>query len=258
MPQIFTHARSRTITADPGSLIEDGYLAGRFDDTCTLPPDSPEVTRALQDNGTMPVAGARLFGLDTTQLVLIASAAGVVLAGVLLLGAGTVSGTGIGAAMLIIAACLVGLTLVSARSRRRRLVALAKAWKNDWLRFAPARVGAVWVDRHVTHGRKSPNGANQDNRYWFRAVVEVHPTDGSPVFTVTTEPFQALANRDGEPHGLRSAPNPVDVFEPEFTNGWTVARYIAGDRDTVTASATVTTNLSLNQIGAVLRAARIQ
>lgn len=206
----------------------------------------------------MPVAGARLFGLDTVQLVLFACSAGVFLAALLLLGAGSVSGTGVGVALLVIAAVLVSFTVWSARSRRRRLVALARAWQNQWLRFAPARVGAVWVDRHVTHGRKDARGANQDNRYWFRALVEVYPTDGTPVFTVTTEPFQALANRDGVPHSLHSAPNPVDVFEPEYTNGWTVARYVAGDHDTVTASATVTTNLSLPQVGAALEAAGVQ
>lgn len=258
VPRIFTHARSATTIADPGGLVEDGYGAGRFSTACPFPSDYEAVTDALSANGTMPVAGARLFGLATAQLVLVACAVAVVLVGVLLLGAGSVSGTGVGVVLILLGAGLAGLSLVTARSRRRRLLALAAAWRNGWLRFAPARVGAVWVDRLVTHGRANSQGANQDNRYWFRALLEVHPTDGSPVFTVTTAPFQALADHAGTPHDLVSAPNPVDVFEPEYSNGWTVVRYLAGDHDTVAASSTVTTNLSLNQIGAALRAAGVR
>ncbi|OLT50644.1 hypothetical protein BJF89_09305 [Corynebacterium sp. CNJ-954] len=258
MPRIFTHARSATVIADPNDLISTAYEEGRFSTHCPLPPDDAAVTEALRGNGTMPVAGARLFGLATAQLVLVVSACAVALVGLLLLGAGSVSGVGVGSVLLVLGAGILAFTVLSARSRRRRLVALATAWQNGWLRFAPARVGAVWVDRRVTHGRANSQGANQDNRYWFRAVVEVHPTDGSPTFTVVTDPFQALANRDGVPHDLVSAPNPVDAFEPEYTNGWTVARYVAGPTETMAASATVTTNLSSTQIGAALRAAGVR
>ncbi|WP_420098504.1 hypothetical protein [Corynebacterium sp.] len=257
MPRLFTHARNATVIADPGGLVEAGYAAGRFATPCPLPPDDDAVTTALRDNGTMPVAGARFFGLATAQLVLVATALAVVLVSLVLLGAGSVSGVGVGIVLLLLGAGILGFTALSARSRRRRLVALATAWQNGWLHFAPARVGAVWIDRRVTHGRANSQGANQDNRYWYRAVVEVHPTDGSEVFTVVTEPFQALANREGVPHDLVSAPNPVDAFEPEYTNGWTIARYLAGTPETMTRSATVTANLSLTQIGAALKAAGV-
>lgn len=258
MPRIFTHARSTAAIADPGNLIEQGHAAGTFAAPCPLPPDDGRVTGALRDAGTMPVSGVRLFGLATAQLVLVVSACVVLLVGVLLVGAGSVSGVGVGTVLLLLGVGILGFTWVSARGRRRKLVALASAWQNGWLRYAPARVGAVWVDRRVTHGRGNNQGANQDNRYWYRAVVEVHPTDGTPVFTVVTDPFQALANREGVPHDLVSAPNPVDAFEPEYTNGWTIVRYVAGTRETRSGSATVTTNLSLDQISAALSAAGVR
>jgi hypothetical protein len=258
VPRIFTHARSATAIADPGGLIEDGAATGRFAAPCPLPPDDERVTAALRGSGTMPVSGARLLGLATSQLVLAVAACGVLLVGALLLGAGSVSGTGVGVVLLLLGVGILGFTWTSARGRRRRLLALASAWQNGWLRFAPARVGAVWVDRQVTHGRANSQGANQDNRYWFRAVVEVHPTDSTPVFTVVTDPFQALADHEGAPHDLVSAANPVDAFEPECTNGWTVARYLAGDDETRSASATVTTNLSVAQISAALTAAGVR
>jgi hypothetical protein len=258
VPRIFTHARSTTAIADPGGLLEEGAATGQFASPCPLPPDDDRITGALRGTGTMPVSGTRLFGLATSQLVLVVSACGVLVVGALLLGAGSVSGTGVGLVLLLLGAGILGFTWTSARGRRRRLLALASAWQNGWLRFAPARVGAVWVDRRVSHGKANRQGANQDNRYWFRAVVEVRPTDGTPVFTVVTEPFQALADHEGAPHDLVSAPNPVDAFEPEYTNGWTIARYLAGDQETRSASATVTTNLSPAQISAALTAAGVR
>lgn len=255
MPTLFTHARNATTIADPGSVIEDGYLGGRFDTPCPLPSGSREFDAALEDNGTMPVAGAGVLGLATSQLVLVISALVVVVVGVLLVSAGTVSGTGVGIVMVLLGVAIAAITWSSARARRRRLLALARAWQNGWLRFAPARIGAVRQDRLVTHGRANRQGSNQANHYWYRAVVEVHPTDGTGVFTVDSAPFEALADHGGVPRGLRTAPNPVDALEPEYSNGWTVVRYVAGEPE---ASATVTTNLSEPQITAALRVAGVQ
>lgn len=255
---IFTHARSATTLHDPAHAVEQGASSGTFDVPCNLPSDSPAVIDALEGHGTMPVAGTRWFGLSTSQLVLAGVSAALVLAAVILVavssGPSDTPGLVTGVVLGLIGLAVGAITAVSARARRRGLMALATAWHNGWLRFAPAEVGAVWVDRTVLHGQKRPDGVNQDNRYWYRALVRVHPTDGHAPFTVTTQPFQALGDREGHPHDLRTAPGPLDSFEPEYANGWTIARYVAGDADTCAASATVTTNLSDAQVRAALAA----
>ncbi len=256
---IFTHARNSTTLHDPDSALAEGMNSGAFDVPCTLPPDSAAVTDALQHQGTMPISGTRWLGMSTGQLVLVGASAVLLLAGVVLIGVSSgpsdTPGLVTGVVLGVIGLAVGAITAVSVRARHRNLLLLAAAWQNGWLRFAPAEVGAVWVDRTVQHGQKRHDRVNQDNRYWYRALVQVHPTDGHAPFTVTTEPFQALGDRDGRPHDLRTAPGPLDSFEPEYANGWTVARYVAGDAASCAASATVTTNLSDDQVRAALAAA---
>ncbi|HJG47103.1 MAG TPA: hypothetical protein K8V62_12115, partial [Corynebacterium variabile] len=60
---------------------------------------------------------------------------------------------------------------------------------------------------------------------------------------------------DGNPHGLHTAPGPLDVSEPEYSNGWTLVRYVAGAPE---ESATVTTGLTEAQILAALEAAGVR
>ncbi|MGO1949732.1 MAG: hypothetical protein ACTH1D_08865 [Mycobacteriaceae bacterium] len=249
---IFTHARSSLTIDDPAGLVESGYRGGRFASPCELPRDDADVTGALEAHGTVPVSGVRWLGLATPQLVLAGVAAVLVVGGLILTGISDTPGLVAGVVLTVIGAAIVALTVTSARGRRRRMIALAAAWRNGWLRFAPAEVGAVWIDRVVKHGRKDSRGANQDSRYWYRAEVRVHPTDGTPEFTFTSRAFQALSDDDGVPRDLRTSPNPVDAFEPEYANGWTIVRYVAGEQED---TATVTTNLSEGQIRAALAAA---
>lgn len=253
---IFDHARTSGGVHDPGGFLRDGAAAGQFTATNPAGQDSSPLTAALSVHGQLPMPGVRLFGLSTAQLVLgllslVLVGSGLAMlctsapvAGVLLLLFGLVSGT---------------VTAVSGHRRLTGLRALTQAWSTGWIRFAPARVGAVWHDHDVRHGPAAgpseDRGRNQEVRHFFRTTLEVVPTDGSPTFRVTTAPFEALATRDGEPRGLRTAPGPLDAGEPEYSNGWTIVRYVDGAHQ---ESATPTTNLSREQIIAGLAAAGIR
>jgi hypothetical protein len=256
MAELFRHARSATTVDDPGGYLRDGAATGHFRTPNPAGPDASAVTTALAGHGPMPLAGVRWLGLSTPQLVIGGVAVILAATGCAALAAGSATTA---AVFLVLAVLLAVITGVSARRRRASLAPLYAAWDGDWLRFAPARVGAVWLDHSVRHGPavgpKEDRGRNQDVRHYFRAGVRVFPTDGSAPFDFTTAPFQALATRDGEPHGLRTAPSPVDAGEPEYANGWTVARYVTGVPE---ASATLTTNLSTAQIEAALAAADIR
>lgn len=257
--KIFTHARQDMTVHDPVGAIAAGHQQGRFDVDCSLPQDDPAVTGALQAHGTMPVAGVRWLGLATGQLVLAIMSVVMVLLGLVLVavssGPSETPGRVAGVVIAVLGAAVGVLTVISARRRRVGMHALANAWQHGWLRFAPAEVGGVWIAREVVHGREHPQGVNQDHRYWYCAEVRVHPADGTEPFTFITRPFEALGDRDGNPHDLRTAPGVVDAFEPEYANGWTIVRYIAGDPQDREASATVTTNLSDDQVRAALEAA---
>lgn len=255
MPELFEPARTATTVADPGGLLRDGAATGRFDSPAPAGPDTSAVTAALAGAGPMPLAGVHVLGLSTAQLVLGATAGLLVVAAL----AAFVGWSTPAAVVFLVLAVIVGaLTVVSAHRRRESLAPLYAAWQGGWLRFAPARVGAVWLDHSVRHGPpmgpKEDRGRNQDVRHYFRATVDVLPTGGSTPFRFTTAPFQTLADRDGVPHGLRTAPSPVDATEPEYANGWTIVRYVAGAAE---QSVTVTTNLTAAQITAGLAAAGV-
>jgi hypothetical protein len=214
------------------------------------------VTEALCATGQVPIAGVYGLGLSLSQLSLagVAGALAVLALICLVVGAPVVA-----LVFVVFAVFLGGLTAFSAGRRREGLRALDAAWEHGWIRFAPARVGAAWLDHEVRHGPamgpQGDRGRNQDVRHWYRASVEVFPTDGSDPFTVTSSQFQVLADRDGKPRGLRTSPGPLDVTEPEYSNGWTLVRYIAGAPE---ESATVTTGLTETQILAALEAAGIR
>ncbi|WP_297009292.1 hypothetical protein [uncultured Corynebacterium sp.] len=256
MPVLFTHARTSTQVDDPGGFLRDGASSGRFDLPSPDGPDDSAVAVSLRSSGAVPTGGIHALGLSTPHLLLV----GVTVVLLVLALTCLVAGGPVVALVFTVFALVLGvLTLVSVQRRRVGLRTLDAAWRQGWVRFAPARVGAAWLDRVVRHGPstgpRGDRGRNQDVRYWFRAGVEIFPTDGTEPFTVTTSPFQVLADRDGKPHGLRTAPGPLDLTEPEYCNGWTVARYIVGSP---VESATVTTGLTDTQILAALEAAGIR
>lgn len=256
MPVLFEHARATAQVADPGGFLRDGADTGRFDHACPDSPDDPAVTDALRSTGRVPIAGVYALGLSLPQWSLVGVAGGLALLAVICLFAGAPV---VALVFVVFAVFLGGLTAFSAGRRREGLLALDAAWRQGWVRFAPARVGAAWLDREVRHGPamgpRDDRGRNQDVRHWYRAGVEVFPTDGTDPFTVTTSPFQVLADRDGNPHGLHTAPGPLDVSEPEYSNGWTLVRYVAGAPE---ESATVTTGLTETQILAALEATGVR
>ncbi|HIW96564.1 MAG TPA: hypothetical protein H9867_08825 [Candidatus Corynebacterium gallistercoris] len=250
--KVFSHARHSAIIDDPDGSLAAGEASGQFDVRCSLPSGSPSIKAALEANGRVPVAG-NAGGVSAGQWVIIGVAAALFAVGLFFAllagGAAVIPGIVIAAVGVLLA----GVGSVSITRRRRNLLVLGKAWSNGWIRFAPARVGGVWVHRVSTHN-DNPDRRNNERRYYFKAIVEVQPDDGTEPFTFTTREFPAAASWDGTPVGLNLAAGPLDVLEPEYSNGWTVCRYIAGNP----ASATISSDLSGKQVEAALRAAGIR
>lgn len=250
--KIFSHARRSAVIDDPNGALASGEAAGQFDFRCSLAPGSASVLSALESNGRVPVAG-NPGGISAGQWVMVAVAAAMVSVGLLFVvlagGPSTIPGFVIMGVGLLLAV----MGSMSIMRRRQNLLILGKAWSNGWIRFAPARVGGVWVHR-VSHHNKNPDRRNNERRYYFKAIVEAAPDDGTEPFTFTTREFPAAASWDGIPVGLNLAAGSLDVLEPEYGNGWTICRYIAGDP----SSATISTDLSGKQVEAALRAAGIR
>lgn len=256
---IFDHARMHPSFSDPGGLIRKGFAAGLFENPCPEPPDAAEFVAALERSGRMPVSDAQ-HGVGPAQGSVIGLGTLAVIAGIAVCwiqvaqGAGIVPTGLIGLVVAVLGAVVLVSGMATVRRRRQALAALYRAWDTGWIRFAPARVGAVWLHRrHHVVGQESPAAAkklgNEDVEFYFKAFVEVFPTNGVAPFSFETEEFRAIADVDANPRGLIAAPSPLDVAEPEFSNGWTVARFLATAPQ---SSATITTNLSERQIEAAL------
>lgn len=249
---LFNHARTSAVIHDPERAIRDGAERGRFDTRNPKVANSPALVAALESNGRMPVAG-RESGVSGMQILLGIIAALLIIGG----GALAVLSTAtlpVGAIIALIGVGLLAVTVVSFRRRRANIAHISKAWANGWLAFAPARVGGVWISSATQHSSRNYNRddhvPNNDVRYQYRAVVEVFPTDGSQPFQFTTAEFSAPASHSGVPINLKMMEGPLDQGEPEYSNGWTLARWVYGNQD----SATITTDLSKLQIQAALKA----
>lgn len=245
--RIFNYARVSAVIDDPDNAVARGVEMQQFDQPCPYPVGSPAVDAALESNGRMPVAGMR-GGTSTAQVVLFGVSLALIILGVLLLMFGSAAAVA-GAVLGLVGVLLFGVAVVSVRKRIRALEQLSMAWRSGWLRFAPARVGGVWISSFSRHGNQRDE-RDSEVRFRYRALVEVYPTDGSAPFRFHTSEFTAPSSRNGKPVGLNMVEGPLDHFEPEFTNGWTIARWVAGNED----SATITTDLSIAQIRAALRA----
>ncbi len=246
---IFKHARTAPLIDDPNGTIARLIDDGSFEQACTLPAGSPATIAALESNGRMPVDGLR-SGMAASQVVVSAVGLGFIALGVVLIVFAQGTGASVAGVIIgLIGALLCGVMVISVRKRVSTVAELSKAWDNGWLRFAPARVGGVWISGVTCHGNQRED-RDTEYRFRYRALVEVYPTDGTAPFRFHSSEFTALADRHGRPMGLKMVEGPLDHFEPEFSNGWTIARWIAGDSD----SATITTDLSLAQIKAALAA----
>lgn len=252
MVQVFKYGRSSVVIDDPLDGLVRGDQSGTFDQRCTLPAGSVALNAALSNNGRMPVAG-NTAGFSVVQTVVLTIGAVLFGLGGFLAARGGTQALVIGLVIGAIGLLMAGVSLYSASKRRSRLRILGKAWGNGWLRFAPARVGGVWVTRVSTH---NDNGErmNSERRYYYKAMVQAYPTDGTEPFTFRTSEFNAPANWEGRPYNLHMADGPMDVLEPEFTNGWTICRYIAGQPET----ATISTDLSAKQVKAALEVSQIR
>lgn len=250
---VFTHARTAALIDDPYGALARGAEAGTFAQSCTLPSGSPAITAALESNGRMPVDGLR-GGMATSQVAISIVGLVLVVLGLFLFFVPDGTGAKIAGAFIgFTGALLWTVTVFSARKRIGAVENLATAWQNGWVRFAPARVGGVWISSVSRHGNRRED-RDTEYRFRYRALVEVYPTDGTEPFRFHSSEFTALADRHGVPLGLKMVEGPLDHFEPEFSNGWTVARWFAGDPE----SATITTDLSVAQIKAALRASAVR
>ncbi len=249
-PKIFPYARSSALIDDPSGALQAAASSDAFASPCPHPTGSPAVTKALAERGKLPVNSA-FGGLGGGRVILgivglVMTLTGVVCA--LLRFTRGAPSIVVALVLLLIGVLLVVVTVYSARQRSRNLHQLGMAWRNGWVRFAPARVGGVWVSSATRHN--GPEDHTHEVRYKFRAIVEVLPTDGGESFTITTAEFSAPADADGQPYDLISAENPLDVLEPEHFNGWTIARYLAHDPH---GTATISTDLSAAQIKAAVQ-----
>lgn len=252
MADIFRYGRSSVIIDDPADGLAYGEEVGTFDEGCSLPAGSAAINAALSSNGRMPVAG-NSAGFSAVQIVVLVVGVALAAFGGFLATRGSTQPLVIGAVLGAIGLLMVGIALYSATKRRGRLRILGKAWANGWLRFAPVRVGGVWISRVSTHNDNG-DATNTDHRYYYKAMAQAHPTDGSEPFTFRTGEFNAPADWEGRPYDLKVADRPMDVLEPEYTNGWTICRYIAGQPET----ATIATDLSAKQVKAALEAAQVR
>lgn len=244
--KIFRHGRRAALIDDPDKALAQGVAGGQFAQRCSSPADSPAFIAALESNGRMPVGGMR-SGLSVAQIAIALTGLGLcVIGGLIAVAAGR--GMVAGIVIAVVGALLLVLAVMSSRKRIKGVENLGAAWRSGWLRFTPARVGGMWIDSVTHHGSPSDDH-NSDVRYEYRALVEVWPTNGEPRFVFVTSPFSVIGERDGKSRGMEISPEPLDQFEPEFSNGWTVARWVAGNP----ASATITTELSERQIVAALQ-----
>lgn len=252
MVEIFQYGRSSVVIDDPADGLVRGAQAGTFDERCSLPAGSAAINAALSNSGRMPVAGnAAGFSVVQTAVLCVGGCL-VLFSGFLGLRGGTQS-TVIGTVLSAIGLLMAGIALYSAKKRRGRLQILGKAWGNGWLRFAPVRVGGVWISRVSTHNDNGDT-TNTDRRFYYKAMAQAYPTDGLQPFTFRTGEFNAPADWNGHAYNLRMAEGLMDVLEPEYTNGWTICRYIAGQPET----ATIATDLSAKQVKAALEVAQIR
>lgn len=250
--KIFQYARTSSMIDDPGNVLSHGAASGLFNNRCPFPSDNPAIVAALESAGTMPVAGSK-WPLSPIQVVVGVGALVVGTIGTLATALGSGGTRVIGVVILGVALLLLMIAVISTAQRRRNVSVLGTAWRQGWVRFAPARVGGVWINR-VVHHNPHQDRLNYHRNYYYRAAVQVFPTDGSQPFTFTSTEFEAIASWEGMPVDLNQAYGPLDVFEPEFFNGWTICRYIAGQPN----SATITTDLSRRQIAAALAAAGVR
>lgn len=253
MPEkkIFPYARTSAVIDDPSGALEAAAESGAFSKPCPYPEGSPALTRALEDNGKLPVNSA-FGGLGGGRIVL-AVVSTALLASAVFFGFTSISrGTPsivVPIVLLFVGGVLGAVTLYSVRMRRRNLYQLGVAWRNGWVRFAPARVGGVWISSASHHN--SSEDYTHEVRYNYRAIAQILPTDGGDSFTITTSEFSAPSDADGRPYNLHRAENPLDVLEPEHFNGWTIARYLAHDPQ---GTATICTDLSASQVSAGVKA----
>ena len=251
---LFNYARSSVTIHDPDQALARGAESGQFDTRNPRQTTSASLLAALESNGRMPIAGSAR-GFSVPQVVCAVVGAVLVLGAIaLILATRAMGGIIAGGILGLIGVLVLALAAVSMSRRRKNMEKIAAAWNNGWLCFAPARVGGVWISGVTRHsGRRDDEhsrGRDNDIRFRYRAVVRVYPTDGSPEFEFVSEEFSAPASRRGQPVNLKMMEGPLDHFEPEFSNGWTIARWVAGNPE----SATVTTDLSQAQVRAGLRA----
>ncbi|MBC2681572.1 hypothetical protein [Corynebacterium anserum] len=252
-PSLFRYARTSPVIEDNYGALRRGKENGVFRQPCPLPAENPAVLAALESHGRVPVDGLK-NGMAGSQALLSAVSVSLIILGTFLCVFTTrFGGCVAGGVIASIGIVILIVDVWSIRRRQRDVATLSEAWHNGWLRFAPAQVGGVWVSSSTRHGNQREL-RDADFRYRYRALVEVHPMDGSEPFYVRTDEFDVDADREGLPYGLKMADGPLDMFEPEFSNGWTVARWVAG----IPESATITTDLNVEQIKAVLRAAGIR
>ncbi|WP_295641941.1 hypothetical protein [uncultured Corynebacterium sp.] len=253
MPEkkIFPYARTSATIDDPSGALQNSIQNGAFEKPCPHPAGSPGLVQALEHNGRLPVNSA-FGGLGGGRIVLGAVAIGLILAG-FFFGFFSITRGGpsivVPIVLLFIGGVLGAVAAYSVRLRSRRLHQLGVAWRNGWVRFAPARVGGVWISSASQHNNS--DDYTHEVRYNFRAIVEVLPNDGGEKFTFVSSEFSAPADADGKPYKLHRAENPLDVLEPEHFNGWTIARYLAHDP---AGTATISTDLSAAQVKAGVEA----
>lgn len=209
-----------------------------------------DVEKALVAAGAMPVS-RDVLGLGVARLIMliIAGVLAVIGFGVALSSSrGTIAGIVVG----VLCVMLMGAIFLSARRRKFAIQQLTRAWEKGWVQFGPARVGGVWISGQSSHNIEDKR--THEVRYRYRAAVEVLDGDYGPGFRFNSEEFGAPSDRDGQPLGLHMAQSELDVLEPEFFNGWTIARWVVGAEE---KSATIATDLSRKQVIAALQAAGI-
>ncbi|KAB1503658.1 hypothetical protein F7230_00555 [Corynebacterium sp. 320] len=240
-----THGQAEEALAQPSVLASiSSPREGESTD-----PRQTGFTEALASHGQLPVPRP-VAGVGVGRGLCLLGAAGCVIWAVAVGLAGNVL---LAVAVGVIAVALLAGVAVSHRAYRRRVALVERAWDNGWVRFAPARVGAVWVS-HMSH-HQGTKALDQDTRYYFQARVQVCSAEGEELFQFDSAPFSAPADRNGVPLDLHTAPTPLDLLEPEAFNGWTVARWIDGHEE---HTATIATGLTRQQICAGLTHAGVR
>lgn len=248
--KIFDYGRTSPLISDPGNVLAALPLSEDESHSLTLRGAQTDVEKALAAHGSMPVS-RDVLGVGVARLIMliIAGVLAVVGFGVAFSSSrGTIAGLVVG----IVCVMLIAAIFFSARRRKLAIQQLSLAWEKGWVQFAPARVGGVWISGQSAHNVEDKR--TNEVRYRYRAAVEVPAGNYGPGFRFDSEEFGAPADRDGQPLGLHMAPSELDVLEPEFFNGWTIARWVVGAEE---KSATIATDLSRKQVIAALQAAGI-